>query len=137
MKNALLISVQGIGNTVLMTPVIRSLAEAGYEVDALVSDNGSDEILARNANANKQYLWIENEGLIKNVLRLRSELRRVQYDVAYALYPNGKRENFLLYLSRASWKIRYVDSEHCYRLLNFLPASKKVTFERRHDVESN
>jgi len=70
MKNALLISVQGIGNTVLMTPVIKSLAEAGYEVDTLVSDNGSDEILTRNPNANRQYLWIENEGLIRNVVRL-------------------------------------------------------------------
>lgn len=136
MKSALVISVQGIGNTVLMTPVINSLAKA-YAVDAIVSDNGSQEILALSPNVRKRYLWREHDGVIRNLVRLRSELGQSRYDVAYALYPNGKRENALLYLARASRKIRYSDSQHYFRLLNFLPAGKKLPLEKRHDVNNN
>src|SRR5436305_6273909 len=137
MKSALVISVQGIRNTVLMTPVIDSLAMAAYEVDAIVADNGSQEILALCPNVRKRYLWREHDGVIRNLLRIRSELGRSRYDVAYALYPNGKRENTLLCLARASQKIRYTDSQHYYRLLNFLPASEKLPLEKRHDVNNN
>ena len=137
MKSALVISVQGIGNTVLMTPFVRSLAADGYEVDTIVSDNGSQDIMAMTLNVRKRYLWIEQDKVIRNLLRLRSELGHGRYDVAYALYPNGKRENVLLCLARASIKIRYTDSQHSYRLLNFLPAGKKLPLEKRHDVNSN
>ena len=137
MKSALVISVQGIGNTVLMTPVVESLAEDGYEVDTVVSDNGSHEIMAMTPNVRKGYLWLEHDGVLRNLFRLRSELGQSRYDVAYALYPNGKRENTLLCLARASRKIRYTDSQHYYRLLNFLPASKKLPLEKRHDVNNN
>lgn len=137
MKSALVISVQGIGNTVLMTPMINSLAQAAYEVDAVVSDNGSQEILALSPNVRKRYLWLEGDGVIGNLFRLRAELGHSRYDVAYALYPNGKRENALLWLARASRKIRYADSAHYYRLLDFLPAGEKLPLEKRHDVNNN
>ena len=136
-KSALVISVQGIGNTVLMTPIINSLAKAEYEVDAIVSDTGSQEILGLSSNVRKSYLWLEQDGVISNLLRLRSELGQSRYDVAYALYPNGKRENTLICLARASRKIRHTDSQHNYRLMNFLPASKKLPLEKRHDVNNN
>jgi ADP-heptose:LPS heptosyltransferase len=136
-KNALVISVQGIGNTVLMTPMINSLAQAAYEVDAIVSDNGSHEILALTPNVRKRYLWREGDRIIANLLRLRSELGQSRYDVAYALYPNGRRENALLWLTRASRKIRHTDPQHYYRLLNFLPADKKLPLEKCHDVNNN
>jgi ADP-heptose:LPS heptosyltransferase len=137
MKSALVISVQGIGNTVLMTPVVKSLAEDGYEVDTVVSDNGSHEIMAMTPNVRQRYLWIEQDKVISNLLRLRSELGHDQYDVAYALYPNGKRENTLLCLARASLKIRYTDANHVYSLLNFLPAGKKLPLAKGHDVNVN
>ena len=136
-KRALVISVQGIGNTVLMTPIINSLTKAAYEVDAIVSDNGSQEILGLTPNVRKRYVWLEHDGVIGNLLRLRSELGQSRYDVAYALYPNGKRENALLWLARASRKIRHTDPQHHYRLLNFLPAGKKLPLEKRHDVNNN
>jgi heptosyltransferase-2 len=136
-QSALLISVQGIGNTVLMTPVITSLADGGYEVDTIVSDNGSNEIVALTGNVRKQYVWIEHDGVIRNLIRLGSELRHARYDEAYALYPNGKRENVLLSLARASRKTRYSAREHSYRLLDFLPPIRKVPFKRGHDVNSN
>jgi heptosyltransferase II len=136
-KSALVISAQGIGNTVMMTPIINSLANAAYEVDAIVSDNGSQEILALTPRLRKSYVWLEREGATRNLFRLRSELGRARYDVAYALYPNGKRENALLYLSRASRKVRYTDPRHYYRLLNFLPAGKRLPLEQRHDVNNN
>src|SRR5258708_17151140 len=136
-RRALVISVQGIGNTVLITPVINSLAQAEYEVDAIVSNNGSHEILALTPNVRTRYLWIEGDSVIGNLLRLKSELGRARYDVAYALYPNGKRENALLWLARAARKIRYTDPQNHYRLLNFLPAGEKLPLEKRHDVNNN
>lgn len=137
MKSALVISVQGIGNTVLMTPVVKSLTEDGYQVDTVISDNGSHDIMAMTPNVRQRYLWVEQDRVISNLLRLRSELSHDHYDVAYALYPNGKRENTLLCLAHASLKIRYTDARHFYGLLNFLPASTKLPLEKRHDVSAN
>lgn len=137
MKSALLISVQGIGNTVLNTPVIRMLTDGGYSVDVVVSDNGSHEVLRLLGDVRKQYLWRERHGAISNVLRLSSELRRERYSVAYGLYPNGKRENALLSIARAERKARYTDPFNYYRLLEFLPATHKVPLRKAHDVNKN
>jgi lipopolysaccharide heptosyltransferase II len=137
MKSALLISVQGIGNTVLMTPVIKALTDSGYEVDAVVSDNGSHEVLKLLKEVRKGYLWKEGDGSVNNLLRLRAELRRTKYAVAYALYPNGKRENALLYMARANKKTRYTDLRNYYSLLEFLPATHKVPLKKAHDVNNN
>lgn len=137
MKSVLLISVQGIGNTVLMTPVIEALTGVGYEVDAVVSDNGSHEILQLCRDVRKQYLWRERDGAVRNFLRLRTEFRRDQYDAAYALYPNGKRENALLCLARADHKSRFTQPQARYRLLDFLPATEKIPLNPAHDVTNN
>jgi len=128
--------VQGIGNTVLMTPVIKALAARHCQVDVVVSDNGSQEIVELTNAAGRRYLWRENENSLSNLLRLRSEVRR-PYDVAYALYPNGKRENALLCLVNATQKIRYSDTRHRFQLLDFLPATRKLQFTLDHDVNSN
>jgi len=120
-----------------MTPAIRLLAEAGNQIDLIVSDNGSDEILSGSPYIECQYLWKERDGWIKNVLRLRSSLQSVKYETAYALYPNGRRENALLFLARASRKKCYVDRNHYYRLLGFLPFTEKIELETHHDAVSN
>jgi heptosyltransferase-2 len=137
MKTALVISAQGIGNTVLMTPVIETLTEMGYQVDALVSDNGAHEVLQLRKDVCKQYLWRESDSTLRNFLRLRTELHWQQYDSAFALYPNGKRENVLLWLAQAAQKSRYSDKRNRFRLLDFLPAGDKVPLTRAHDVINN
>ncbi len=137
MKSVLLISVQGIGNTVLMTPVIEAIAAKGYHVDVVVSDNGSHEVLKLRNDVRRRYVWRERENVVKNLLRLRSEMRRARYDAAYALYPNGKRENVLLGLARAVQKSRYTDRRSRYRLLDFLPATHKIPLNEAHDVNNN
>ena len=120
-----------------MTPAIRLLAEAGNEIDLIVSDNGSHETLRGNPYINRTYLWIERDGWLKNLLRLRSKLQLEKYETAYALYPNGRRENTLLFLARASRKKCYVDRKYYYRLLGFLPFTEKIEFEKQHDAISN
>jgi len=137
MKRALLITTQGIGNVVLMTPVIRMLADAGNQIDVIISDNSADEILSANRYIDQRFLWIERDGWLRNVVRLGSKLQSMKYDSAYALYPNGKRENSLLFLSRASHKKCYVDPKYYYRLLGFLPFIEKIVIEKHHDVISN
>jgi heptosyltransferase-2 len=137
MKRALLISVQGIGNTVLMTPAITALSDGGYVVDALVSDNGSHDILRLCPKVRRIYVWTERASSFSNLLQLRAELRQEEYDIACALYPNGKRENALLSLCRANRTIRYAEPKHALRLLDFLPATQKLPFELAHDVTNN
>lgn len=136
-KKGLLISVQGIGNAVLLTPALRSLAERGFRIDMILSDNGSDQLLGASKFVNKQYLWRERDGWLHNVIRLGIELLQEKYDIAYALFPNGKRENVLLFLTRATHKKSYVDKEHYYRLFHFLAPSVKRGPEKDHDVISN
>src|SRR5262245_22206776 len=112
MKQALIISVQGIGNTVLMTPSIAALSDMGYAVDVLVSDNGSQRILRLCPSVRSTYVWQERASTFANLWRLLKDLRGQRYDVAYALYPNGKRENVLLLLARATQKLRYAHRKH-------------------------
>jgi len=137
MKRVLLISVQGIGNTVLMTPVITALAGQGYEVDAVVSDNGSHEALDLCLDLRRRFVWRERQSVAGNLWRLRDELRHEQYDWACALYPNGKRENTLLCLARATRKSRYAHQQNRVRLLDFLPATDKLARQAEHDLTNN
>lgn len=137
MKTALVISLQGIGNTVLMTPVISALNERGCSVDVVASDNGSNEILGLCSGIRRTYFWNEKYSAGSNVWRLRAELRPEKYDVAFALYPNGKRENTLLCFVRAAQKIRFTDQRHRFQLLDFLPATHKLPLIPNHDLTNN
>ena len=103
----------------------------------ILSDNGSDQLLGASKFVNKQYLWRERQGAIRNVFRLFFHLRAQRYDYAYALYPNGKRETVLLFLAKALCKRSYVDREHYFRLFHFLPAGEKREYRKHHDLVSN
>src|SRR5262245_49151181 len=118
MKTALVISLQGIGNTVLITPIISALNERGYSVDVVVSENGSHEILGLCSGVRNTYFWKEGGSAAKNLWRLRAELRAEPYDIAFGLYPNGKRENTLLCLVKADRKVRYTHRQYGFRLLD-------------------
>ena len=137
MKTALVISLQGIGNTVLMTPVISALNERGYSVDVVVSDNGSNEILGLCSGIRRTYFWKEGSSPARNVWRLGTELRSGKYEAAFALYPNGKRENTLLCVVKADQKLRFTDRRHRFQLLDFLPATHKLPLTPNHDLTNN
>jgi ADP-heptose:LPS heptosyltransferase len=108
MIKILVVSIQGIGNTTLLLPVIRQMAiQNKCELDIVISNNGSHEILQGNPYIGRVYIWDERKASLQNLLILREQLRQTMYDVAYAAYPNWSRENAIIFLSRAKKKIGY------------------------------
>jgi len=138
MKRVLLISMQGIGNTLLIIPAMSWLSEQGCQVDVIVSDV-SQEVLMRNPDVSRIILWRERRSVVRNVLSVYSEIRKTGYDAVFAMYPNARRENLSLFLARGRTKRGYVERQNgFFRLFYFLlPQGSPSRVDGAHDVVSN
>ncbi|MBI1842864.1 MAG: glycosyltransferase family 9 protein [Verrucomicrobia bacterium] len=94
----LVISLAGIGDTLLATPLIHEL-RLNYPdavLDALVMWTGSRDILAGNPHLNSvHHCHMINEGPWRS-LRFLLRLRRRRYDIALNTYPQSKTEYRLI-----------------------------------------
>lgn len=135
-QKVLLLTVQGIGNTILSLPVIYALKAKGYGVDLLLSDNGSSNLVHFLNVADQIFIWHENHNLLVNLFRLGLFLQFHHYDTVYALSPAGRRENLLLRLAKARSKRGWRSSER-WRLLAFNNPALPFWNEKKHDLLSN
>jgi len=133
----LLISLQGIGNTILTTPAIKYLYQQGNTLDAVISDNGSNRIVESSEMLRNVYIYKEKEGVIKNSLRLKRMIDCNNYEVVYAMYPNGKRENFLSFWLGRKNKGGSKDRTAYWRTLRFLIREKVKLYKEEHDIQGN
>lgn len=131
-SNSLIVSVQGIGNTLLATPLIKQVSEEMSEkVDILVRRNGSAELLANNPYVDQIFTLPPrvNYGLSSAI----SKIRRRGYQRIYEAFPPSNRSHFLLWF--LGWQERIG-----FRLNNpldlFLTQSIEV-HEGIHDVSQN
>lgn len=94
----LVISLAGIGDTLMATPLIRELPRRfpGIEVEALVLWPGSAQVLAGNPHlaAVHQHDFLKSGRLAS--LRFTLGLRRRRYDVSFTTHPQGRREYRLI-----------------------------------------
>lgn len=135
-RKVILLSCQGIGNTVLCFPIFQYFKQKGYECDCVVSDNGASKLLKHFSLTDNIFEWKEKKSPVKNWARLRFLLNRNKYDAVYALSPSGRRENFLLHLIHASKKYGF-RTNHPFRLFSFYGKEMPLWNENRHDLESN
>ena len=139
-QNILIVSLQGIGNTALLLPVIGVLGRAGnYDMDVAVSNNGSNALMLNNPAVKKIYVWDEKQSGLKNILRLRPELKNKNYDASYAAYPNWTRENAVNLLCHSIVKKGYSGDERYIfdRLLCVINRTLEKKSEHRHDLINN
>jgi ADP-heptose:LPS heptosyltransferase len=90
----LVISLAGIGDTLLATPLLRVLRERYPEatIDVAVMWPGARDILQGNPHVNTVFFQnLIKEKLTSN-LRFIGELRKRQYDLSINTYPQSKRE---------------------------------------------
>src|SRR4051812_310589 len=90
----LVISLAGIGDTLLATPLIRSMRAQLPDavIDVMARWPGSRDLLAGNPHVNRVHQKdLIQDGLISN-LRFLWRLRREHYDVSISAYPQGKIE---------------------------------------------
>lgn len=94
----LVISLAGIGDTLMATPLIREVPRCfpGVEVEALVLWPGSAQVLAGNPHlaAVHRHDFLKSGRLAS--LRFTLGLRRRRFDVSYTTHPQGRREYRLI-----------------------------------------
>jgi heptosyltransferase-2 len=89
----LVISLAGIGDTLLATPLLRALREQrpSARIDLFARWPGARDLLAGNSDVNQVYQQeLVSAGLFAN-LRFFAALRRERYDVSINTHPQGKR----------------------------------------------
>lgn len=136
----LIVSLQAIGNTILLLPIIDSLAKkGGKEISVVVADNGADSVLKNNPNIFKLYYWHVAESDFSNIVRLREELSTTLFDIAYAAFPNWTRENVVHLICRAKIKRAcHADKRFLFdRLLCSLFADRIDRQNNTHDIVHN
>jgi heptosyltransferase-2 len=90
----LVISLAGIGDTLMATPLISELRKnyPQAEIDVLVMWKSAAEIIKNNPNINKTYQFnMIKEGIFKT-LGFLSRLKEKKYDISINTYPQSKKE---------------------------------------------
>ena len=139
-RKILVASLQGIGNTALLLPVLRELARSEEcELDLVVSNNGSAQLLENNPDVGTVYIWDERKGKIANLRDLCRQIRQKRYDIAVAAFPNWTRENAVTLCSASASKRGY-RGDPMYFIDRALCRAAGATLPRptgQHDVLSN
>lgn len=133
----LLILLQGIGNAILALPAVNYLISKGHRVDVVTSDGGFHRILEQYNGIENIYLYHEKCSFFPNIVRLKKRLEGGNYDLVYAMYPNGKRENISSYiLSKSSKGCSRAGIER-FLLLDFLLNKRVPIKPNTHSTIAN
>ena len=139
MKKILVISLAGIGDTLIATPLIRELRENFPDavIDALVKEAGARDFLERNPNVSRVFyknLWTCNA--FERVRFLRS-LRRERYQLSINTHPQSR-----IHYRVAAWlagaQLRISHRYECSNWLdNWLVTASLPQDYNRHSIENN
>jgi len=136
----LILSLQGLGNTIMLTRILRYMNEENkVRISLVLSDNGSYQYVnALNlTNIENIYVWNEGKKSVQNVVQLVKQLRKNKFNTVYATYPSGKRENTLLFFSRAKEKRIFKYYKGFFRTWQFLNPINIKANHTLHDIENN
>ena len=136
----LIISLQGLGDTIMLTPLLRRLdAMPDVSLTMVLSDNGSAQYIRtlHLRRLSEIYIWRERDSAVKNILRLAPLLARDAFDTAVATYPSGRRESLLLFVVRADEKRIFRYYKGFLKSWQFLHPRAPVADPGLHNVEAN
>ena len=129
----------GIGNVILLLPVLRTLKEKNIEFDILSFHGAVGNILDN---------WEEFAGLYKNhfhlgksklqILKTIFAIRKRKYDVSVLSFPSAKfHYNVLSFICGAKRRVGSVYSDNSFKTLTFLNNTPYKVIENIHDTEQN
>ena len=131
-----LLSVAGIGNTVLQSPLINALLKREeFEVDILFGDAGMKAVFEYDTRIKRAFTLPKSKVA---QLRFIYELRKNRYDISIACFPSNRYEyNLLPFLIGARKRIIHSYRVGRIRALGFLSTEFVPVDESLHDVEQN
>ena len=139
-KKILVISLAGIGNTLLFTPALRLLRErfpTAY-ISALVMFKSAKEILEGNPHLNEVIHWNFIQAGPFHSLRFLTRLRSKRFDVSINAYPANRREyNLISFFIGAKERFGHRYQHLDLLSLGFLNNRRITESPHRHDVEEN
>ncbi len=142
MKHAtdiLVISLTGIGNTLLFTPALERLVERFPDatVDFLVEGEPSREIIATNPHVNQVYnLQAAEKGL--GCLNLVRRLRGARYDRSYTTFPSNRpRFNIFTWVVGARERVIHSYPDSPVPTATFLQTVTVPAVNGEHDIMQN
>lgn len=134
MKHFLIIQTAFIGDVILATPVVSELKRIypDSQIDFLVK-KGNESLLKNNPKINKVFVFNKKQGKFKQIIKLRKELRKTNYDEVINLHRFGS-SGIITLLTKAKAKIGFHNNpfSFCY--------SKKIIHEigtGKHEVSRN
>lgn len=101
-NNILIVNVQGMGDILMLTPLIKSLAKSSKKVDILLKGKLQEIVLKNNKSINKT---IQFEGL-KTV----KKINKKKYDLIYLSQGSGAKSGLLYLLLRAKNKASHINN---------------------------
>ncbi|HEX3856580.1 MAG TPA: glycosyltransferase family 9 protein [Verrucomicrobiae bacterium] len=135
----LVISLAGIGDTLLVTPLIHELRAnfPGATIDALVLWSGSKDLLENNPHLNRIY----QKNLIKvgklEALQFLWSLRKNRYDVSINTHPQS-RIHYRIAACLAGAQVRISHEYECFTCLDRLLVTGTLPQDySRHSIENN
>jgi len=136
MRKVLIISVSGIGNTVLQSPLIEAiLAQPDLETDILFGNEMMATVFQDHPRIHNSYLLPTKKGHIFPWLM---ELRQRCYEISVSCFPSNRLPFHVLPILIGAKK-RVIHSYRCGRLrtLSFLSNARVEAVEGIHDVQQN
>jgi heptosyltransferase-2 len=141
MTKILIISLQGLGNTVLLGSILDYYLKYHNPVQLtlVLSNNGSYQFIKsiHNDSDINYCVWDESKATFRNFLTLIKKLRGHKFDIIFTTFPSAKRENVLSFLLKAKEKRSLRASKGFFRLLQFLNPGKGYAQNDKHDLENN
>ncbi len=136
----LLVSLAGIGNTLLVTPLIELLRKrfTKEKIYVLVMLKGAKELLERNPNLDGVILWnFLKEGVVSS-FRFLLNLRKENFDYSILSYPANRLEyNIINFIVGKKERVAHRYNHLFYTNLGFLNTRLIREDDKKHDVEEN
>lgn len=140
MEKILVISLQSIGNNVMLTPMLRTLREnrPDSRITLLVYKNITQKLFSRCPYVDEIVHLMDGEKMPVSVLTLINKLRRQMFDISLTVFPaNDLRFNLIARIIGARERISHTYPGLKWQALSFLQNKRIPIYRDRHDVEQN
>ncbi|MEY2933857.1 MAG: hypothetical protein RL033_4606 [Pseudomonadota bacterium] len=134
--SALILSVSGIGNTILQSPFITALLDrSDLAVDILFGNRGMAQVFALDGRIREKLVLPSGA---REKAALVRHLRAQRYDYSFACFPSNRREFHLLpFLAGVRTRVCHEYAVGRLSTLSFLSNYKIKTDAALHDVDQN
>lgn len=135
MDKILIISVSGIGNTILQSPLINAILKRDFVVDILFRNKAMETIFRLDKRINKSYTIPKTK---KEQLKFIFELRKNKYDYSIVCFPSNKLYfNLFPFIIGAKKRVIHLYNVGKFKTFSFLSNIKIESDEKLHDLEQN